>query len=106
MDTQAMNPTPGTGGSVSHPSHYANKGIEPREYIKANNLDFNEGNIIKYITRHKEKGEGVKDIIKVISYARFVLEDYYNLTSDQVEDILIHQVEDVRVRANNHPSKQ
>ena len=103
-----MDPMPGTsgtGGSVSHPSHYAKKGIEPREYIKANNLDFNEGNIVKYITRHEEK-DGVGDIIKVISYARFVLEDSYNLTPDQVEDILIHQVEDVRVRANNHPSKQ
>ena len=38
----------------------------PIEYITKNNLDFLEGNVVKYITRHKLKG-GVEDIKKVIT---------------------------------------
>ena len=95
MDTTAMNPMPGPGGSVSHPSHYASKGIEPRKYISANKLDFNQGNIVKYVTRHKDK-DGVKDIVKVITYARFILEEEYGLSGDQIEDVMLKQIEDYR----------
>lgn len=95
MDTNAMDPMPGPGGSVNHPSHYASQGIEPRKYISANRLDFNQGNIVKYVTRHKMK-DGVKDIIKVITYARFILEEDYNMTPDDIERIMVGQVEDIR----------
>lgn len=56
--------------------HYEKCGIMPTTYIRANNLDFFEGNIIKYTTRHKEKG-GAEDIKKVIHYAEMILEDVY-----------------------------
>ena len=49
--------------------HYKNCVIQPVEYIEKNNLSFCEGNIVKYITRHRTKGEGRKDIEKVIHYA-------------------------------------
>lgn len=87
MDTNAMDPMPGPGSSVSHPTHYAKNGIEPREYIRANDLNFNEGNIVKYITRHRKK-DGVKDIVKVLTYAIFVLEDDYDYTEEGVGQIL------------------
>lgn len=48
----------------------------PTTYIRANNLDFFEGNIVKYITRHKDKN-GAEDIKKVIHYAEMILEDVY-----------------------------
>ena len=48
----------------------------PIEYITKNNLDFLEGNVVKYITRHKLKG-GVEDIKKVIHYAELILELKY-----------------------------
>lgn len=57
-------------------AHYKKCSIEPVKYIRANNLDFFEGNIIKYTTRHKEKG-GAEDIKKVIHYAEMILEDVY-----------------------------
>lgn len=95
MDTNAMDPMPGSGSLVSHPTHYRNMGIEPREYIRANDLDFNEGNIVKYVTRHTQK-DGVKDIIKIISYARFILEDDYGFTKDQIEDVMLNQIEECR----------
>ena len=57
--------------------HYKDCKIQPVEYIHANGLDYFEGNVIKYITRHRTKGEGKKDIEKVIHYAELILELYY-----------------------------
>lgn len=53
----------------THPKHYSGRKIEPIDFIEANNLGFHEGNIIKYITRWKEKG-GVEDLKKVEWYIR------------------------------------
>lgn len=62
--------------------HYLKCGIMPTTYIRANNLDFFEGNIIKYATRHKEKG-GAEDIKKVIHYAEMILEDVYGFKKEE-----------------------
>lgn len=56
--------------------HYKKLPIQPIEYILANHLGWCEGNIVKYITRHHEKGER-KDIEKVIHYAQILLETVY-----------------------------
>ena len=56
--------------------HYKNCAIQPIDYIVKNNLDFLEGNIVKYITRHKTKN-GIEDIKKVIHYAELILEKKY-----------------------------
>ncbi len=53
------------------PKHYNNK-IEPRDYITANNLDFNEGNIIKYISRYKQKN-GLEDLLKAQNYLNYLI---------------------------------
>ena len=59
--------------------------IQPVEYTNKNNLSFNQGNIIKYITRHKEKN-GIEDIKKVIHYA--LIEAFYNYPPDQFEAVV------------------
>ena len=56
--------------------HYKDKGIQPIVYIHANNLGFCEGNVIKYVTRHKEKN-GSADIKKAIHYLELLLELEY-----------------------------
>lgn len=56
--------------------HYKDCAIQPIEYILANNLGFCEGNIVKYVTRHRKKGER-RDIEKVIHYAQLLLETEY-----------------------------
>ncbi|MCX2780410.1 DUF3310 domain-containing protein [Microbulbifer thermotolerans] len=43
--------------------HYKNLAIQPVEYIHANNLGFCEGNVIKYVTRWRNKN-GIKDLEK------------------------------------------
>ena len=58
-------------------NHYKDCGIQPVEYIHANKLDYFEGNVIKYITRHRTKGQGKKDIEKAIHYAQLILELEY-----------------------------
>ena len=58
-------------------SHYKDCAIQPIEYIVKNKLDFLEGNVVKYIARHRTKGEGKKDIEKVIHYAELILELHY-----------------------------
>lgn len=57
-------------------NHYRNKAIEPITYIMENKLGYCEGNVIKYVTRHKEKG-GAQDIKKAIQYLNFILEHQY-----------------------------
>ena len=57
-------------------SHYKDCVIQPADYIVKNNLDFLEGNVVKYITRHKTKN-GIEDIRKVIHYAELILELEY-----------------------------
>ena len=66
---------------MSDPKHYQEKSIEPIDYINANNLSFNEGNVIKYITRHKEK-DGKRDIEKAIRYCEFILKYHYDQETD------------------------
>lgn len=56
--------------------HYKNKAIQPIQYIHANNLGFCEGNVIKYVTRHKDKN-GRADIEKAIHYLELLLELEY-----------------------------
>ncbi len=57
-------------------SHYKDMAIQPIEYIVKNKLGFCEGNIVKYITRHKAKG-GAEDVRKVIHYCELLLETEY-----------------------------
>lgn len=57
-------------------THYKDLKIQPIEYIYANGLDFFQGNIIKYATRHKNKN-GAEDVKKIIHYAELILELEY-----------------------------
>lgn len=61
-------------------NHYASLGIQPNKYIKANKLGWNEGHIVKYVSRAKHKG-GAVDYKKIIHYAQMELEDTYGVRS-------------------------
>ena len=66
--------------------HYLKCEIQPIEYITENNLNFSEGNIVKYITRHRDKNKD-EDIKKVIHYAKFILKFEYNYTEEQLKEL-------------------
>jgi hypothetical protein len=57
-------------------SHYAEMAIQPIEFITANNLSFLEGNIIKYVCRHRNKN-GADDIKKAMHYCELLLQMEY-----------------------------
>ena len=59
---------------VTNPKHYDKVGfaIQPIEYITKNELDFLEGNIIKYVSRYPHKG-GVNDLLKAKTYIEFLI---------------------------------
>ena len=53
---------------VNHPSHYTSGGIETIDFIEAKDLDYNLGNVIKYITRADKKGKKLEDLKKAQWY--------------------------------------
>lgn len=55
--------------------HYSKYAIQPTEYIIKNNLNFCEGNVIKYVTRWKDKG-GVDDLRKARHYLDMMIEEH------------------------------
>jgi hypothetical protein len=61
-------------------SHYKDMAIQPADFINKNNLQFAEGNAIKYICRHRSKGK-LQDIEKAIHYLEMIKErDYADTT--------------------------
>jgi hypothetical protein len=53
--------------------HYVKLKIQPIEYIQANGLGYHEGNVLKYITRWKDK-DGIKDLRKAVHYLELLIE--------------------------------
>ena len=64
-----------TNDVVSAPSHYTRWNIEPIDFIRANNLPFTVGNVIKYVMRYDAKN-GLEDLKKCRQYLDWVIEDY------------------------------
>ena len=54
--------------AVDHPSHYNQGKIEVIDAIEDWNLNFCEGNVIKYVARHRYKNEPVEDLKKAKWY--------------------------------------
>lgn len=80
MDTPQLNATitrqkqlPDAEGAIN-PAHYNQCKIEPIDFIQANNLDFVQGNIVKYIVRYRQKN-GIEDLKKVIRYAQYAIRE-------------------------------
>jgi hypothetical protein len=54
--------------------HYQNKAIQPWDYIISNNIGYLEGNVIKYVSRWKEK-HGLQDLKKARHYLDKLIEE-------------------------------
>ena len=53
--------------------HYSKLAIQPVEYINKNNLTYLQGNVIKYVTRYRDKN-GVEDLQKAKHYIDLLIE--------------------------------
>lgn len=59
---------------INHPEHYTKGGIEVREFIDSWKLDFNSGNVIKYVVRAPYKGTELQDLKKAQNYLNHLIE--------------------------------
>jgi hypothetical protein len=53
---------------VNHPAHYTTGGVETIDFIEAKQLNYNLGNVVKYITRADHKGNRIEDLRKAKWY--------------------------------------
>ena len=58
------------------PDHYRNGKVDVIDFCQANNLDFMQGNVIKYITRYRKKN-GLEDVRKAVEYINRILANEY-----------------------------
>lgn len=93
------------------PSYY-HKGIQPTHYIVANLLGWHEGNVIKYITRWREK-DGVRDLQKAKHYIELLIESVergdmepYNKDKRDVHNAIIRRRQNAKkIKTQNERSK-
>lgn len=57
-------------------SHYSDMAIQPIDYIVANAIPYLDGNVVKYISRHRSKN-GAEDVRKAIHYCEMILRTEY-----------------------------
>ena len=57
-------------------NHYKDMAIQPSEFVNKNKMLFAEGNAIKYICRHNNKG-GKQDLEKAKHYIDMIIERDY-----------------------------
>jgi len=54
-------------------NHYSRYNIQPIDFILDNELDWCEANVVKYITRWRDKN-GVEDLRKALHYLHLLIE--------------------------------
>ena len=83
-------------------NHYQTMKIQPAEFINKNEMKFAEGNAIKYICRHVNKG-GLQDLQKAIHYIDMIIERDYEKESkgSSVDSGLDINIEDVKISYAN-----
>ena len=60
--------------AVNHPSHYNTGKIEVIDAIDDWKLDFNAGNVVKYVARHQHKADPLEDLKKARWYLDRLIE--------------------------------
>ena len=60
--------------AVNHPSHYNKGGLEAVDVIEKFGLDFNLGNVVKYVLRSGFKGRRIEDLEKAKWYLKREIE--------------------------------
>lgn len=72
-------------------SHYKDLAIQPWDYILANDIPYLEGNVIKYVSRWKDKG-GVEDLKKAQHYLEKLIEANTDLHPNKIDEAVAEPV--------------
>ena len=70
---------------VNRPDHYVIGGIDTYDFIKAKNLSYEEGNIVKYVVRSRHKGKPCEDLRKAEWYLCKIIK---TATGQRLEDLM------------------
>lgn len=62
------------GNNVEHPSHYNQGKYEVIDVINDWKLNFNLGNVIKYVARAEYKNNAVEDLEKAMFYLNYEIQ--------------------------------
>ena len=60
---------------MTTPNHYKQK-VQPIDLIEAFDLNFNLGNVVKYVSRAGLKGEALEDLEKAFYYLKREMQKY------------------------------
>jgi len=66
------------------PSYYQKGSVEVTDYITSNEMSFIEGNIIKYVTRYKDKS-GIQDLRKARWYLDKLIETQMDIPMEDMK---------------------
>lgn len=67
--------------NILHPDHYCDgRSYEPKDVIRDWDLNFNLGNVVKYISRAGRKDNVLDDLRKAKTYLEFEIEHLENKT--------------------------
>ena len=59
---------------IEHPDYYLQNGLEVIDFIEAYKLNFNLGNVVKYVARAGNKGNRIDDLRKAQWYLNHEIE--------------------------------
>jgi len=62
--------------NVNHPKHYNTGKIEVIDAIEEWEMGFCDGNVIKYVARHRHKGKPIEDLKKAKWYLERLIQQY------------------------------
>ena len=68
--------------SVNHPKHYNTGKIEVIDAIEDWEMGFCDGNVIKYVARHRHKGKPIEDLKKAKWYLERLIQQYEQEKTD------------------------
>ena len=71
---------------VNHPKHYNKGKIEVIEAIEDWGLNFSEGNVVKYVARHRFKGEPLEDLKKARWYLERLISNLESKSQEYTSD--------------------
>jgi len=60
---------------MTTPNHYKQK-VQPIDLIEAFDLNFNLGNVVKYVSRAGRKGDALDDLEKAFYYLKREMQKY------------------------------
>ena len=60
---------------INKPKHYNQGGIEVFDFIKSNNFNYAQGNVVKYVSRYRHKGTPIQDLMKAKWYLTKLIEE-------------------------------